>query len=156
MAVLALAAAFVLTVLAWLTVGLEMLDLMVQVQALERALRRPEVMPVSRGDAGPGMVDLRGGKFELEVLATAYSPDDPGVGSVTRSGIPVDHGVVAVDPDVIPIGSVVYIPGYGYAVAADTGGMIRGRRVDVYLPSRGEAVAWGVKRLKVTVYAGER
>lgn len=115
LAVLALAAAFVLTVLAWLAVGREMLELMVQVQVMERLLRAsPERSSVGPHSAemelasragSPGRVDLRGGSIEMEVLATAYSPEDPGVGNITRSGIPVDRGVVAVDPDVIPLGS---------------------------------------------------
>lgn len=165
LAVLALAAAFVLTVLAWLAVGREMLELMTQVQATERLLhalpdrspigiRSAETEPVSRAGS-PGRVNLRGGSIEMEVLVTAYSPEDPGVGNITRSGIPVDRGVVAVDPQVIPVGSVVHVPGYGYAVAADTGGLIRGRRIDVYLPSHGEAIKWGVKRLKITVYTAK-
>lgn|GEM_PF-4520208 len=162
LAVLALAAAFLLTVLAWIALGREMLELMTQVQAVERLLRAEDRMedggdhagPVSRG-GGPGRVNLRGG-VEMEVLVTAYSPEDPGVGGITRSGIPVDRGIVAVDPQVIPVGSVVHVPGYGYAVAADTGGLIRGRRIDVYLPSRGEAVNWGARRLRVTVYANAK
>lgn len=156
--VLALATAFILTVLAWLSLGRQMLDMMVRVQTLERLLRetksasREEAMPISRGLE---KINLNGSEFELEVVATAYAPGDPGVGGVTRSGIPVDHGVVAVDPDVIPIGSLVHVPGYGYAVAADTGGAIRGRRVDVYFADRSEAVRWGTRRLTVRIYRGD-
>lgn len=88
----------------------------------------------------------------LEVTVTAYSPEDPGVDDTTYTGLPVDIGVVAVDPSVIPLGSVVYVPGYGYAVALDRGGAIKGHRVDVYFPAREAASAWGVKKLKIRVF----
>lgn len=88
----------------------------------------------------------------LEVTVTAYSPEDPGVDDTTYTGLPVDIGVVAVDPSVIPLGSVVYVPGYGYAVALDRGGAIKGHRVDVYFPTREAATAWGVKKLKIRVF----
>lgn len=111
----------------------------------QRTIIRPEFEYASRSN----------NKTEIEVLVTAYSSEDPGVGNVAYSGIPVDRGVAAVDPDVIPIGSVIYVPDYGYAVAADTGGLIRGRRIDVYFPNRNEAIKWGVKELKVVIYGKE-
>ena len=160
LAVLALAVALLLTVLTWLAIGREMLELMSRAVLLEHFLKavpvtegRPE--PASRSEL-PMRVGLAGRTLELEVLATAYAPGDEGVDGITASGLPVDRGVAAVDPGVIPLGSVVHVPGYGYAVTADTGGLIKGRRIDVYLPSRGEAAAWGVRRVKVTVYAGDR
>lgn len=73
----------------------------------------------------------------IEMRATSYtaatsgkSQDHPAYG-VTRSGLPAGRGVVAVDPRVIPLGTRLYIPGYGVAVAGDTGGRILGRRVDL-------------------------
>ena len=76
----------------------------------------------------------------LRVHATWYSPasagrspSDPAYG-ITATGVPVTRGVVAVDPSVIPLGTRMYIPGYGYGVAADTGGGIRGDVIDLGYP----------------------
>lgn len=76
----------------------------------------------------------------LNVYATWYNPasagkppSDPGYG-ITATGVPVDYGVVAVDPSVIPLGTQMYIPGYGYGVAADTGGAISGYMIDLGYP----------------------
>ena len=74
---------------------------------------------------------------KISMLATPYSAatsgkdfDHPRYG-VTRSGLPAGFGVVAVDPKVIPLMTDLYIPGYGRAVAGDTGGLINGKRVDL-------------------------
>ena len=76
----------------------------------------------------------------LRVYATWYnaasagrSPSDPAYG-ITATGVRVERGVVAVDPSVIPLGTRLYVPGYGYAVAADTGGGIRGAMLDLGYP----------------------
>jgi 3D (Asp-Asp-Asp) domain-containing protein len=59
--------------------------------------------------------------------------------------------VIAVDPSVIPLGSKVYVEGYGEAVAADTGGAIKGSRIDVFVPSESDAQQFGRKSVKITV-----
>ena len=64
----------------------------------------------------------------MYVNATAYSADDPGNSAYTALGTHVRHGIIAVDPDIIPLGTHVYIPGYGDAVAEDVGGAIHGHR----------------------------
>jgi uncharacterized protein YabE (DUF348 family) len=65
---------------------------------------------------------------------------DPAYG-ITRSGVPLTKGIVAVDPNVIPLGTRLYIPGYGFAVAGDTGGGIVGEMIDLGYPD-GVAVDW--------------
>ncbi|RYL92697.1 peptidoglycan-binding protein LysM [Sporolactobacillus sp. THM7-4] len=60
--------------------------------------------------------------------------------------------VIAVDPRVIPLGSKVKIPGYGTAIARDTGRAIKGKVIDVHFKSRHQALKWGRKHLKITVY----
>ncbi|MDR7542515.1 MAG: ubiquitin-like domain-containing protein [Armatimonadota bacterium] len=86
----------------------------------------------------------------LLVLATAYAPNHGrGVDAVTATGLRARRGVVAVDPRVIPLGSVVYVEGYGVGVAADTGGAIRGRRVDVCFDTPREAYRWGRRVVRV-------
>lgn len=86
----------------------------------------------------------------ITVNATAYSGD-----GITASGTATmrnasGYSTIAVDPRVIPLGSRVYVEGYGYAVADDTGGAIKGNRIDVFFPSESEAQSWGVR--SVTVY----
>ena len=83
----------------------------------------------------------------ITVIATGY--DLPGS---TSTGLPVGYGVAAVDPSVIPLGTRMNIPGYGEAVAADTGGSIVGARIDLWFPTTGQADAWG--RRTVTIVVG--
>lgn len=70
----------------------------------------------------------------------------------TASGLPVGHGVVAVDPGVIPLGTRLYVPGYGSAVAADVGSAVRGLLIDLWFPSLQQALAWGRRTVTITVY----
>jgi len=87
------------------------------------------------------------GSRTLIVVASGYAL--PGR---TATGIKVGWGVVAVDPAVIPLGTRLAIPGYGEGVAADIGSAIRGARIDLWFPTRAQAVAWGVRTVTVTVY----
>ena len=86
----------------------------------------------------------------ITMEATAYLPTDGGGDGITATGIRARHGVVAVDPNVIPLGTRVYIPGYGEAIATDTGGDIIGNRIDVVLEDYGSAMQFG--RRTVDVY----
>ncbi|MBV8749727.1 MAG: DUF348 domain-containing protein [Candidatus Eremiobacteraeota bacterium] len=86
----------------------------------------------------------------LSMVATAYTAGCGGCSGTTASGRPAGHGVVAVDPRVIPLGTHMYIPGYGHAVAGDTGGAIRGNRIDLGFDSTAQAYQFG--RRSVTVY----
>ncbi|SUP40085.1 Cell wall-binding protein yocH precursor [Veillonella criceti] len=89
-------------------------------------------------------------KKTLTMNATAYSADDPGNTAYTARGNLLRRGYVSVDPDVIPLGTALYVEGYGYAVADDTGGSIIGNRIDLAMDSHGEAIQFG--RQTVTVY----
>lgn len=82
--------------------------------------------------------------------ATAYLPWDGGGDGITASGMPAQYGIAAVDTDVIPLGTRLYIPGYGEAIAADTGGAIVGDRIDLCMEDYGQAMDFG--RRYVTVY----
>ena len=88
----------------------------------------------------------------LTMEATAYYPLDCGGDGygITATGIPATYGVAAVDPYVIPLGTRLYIPGYGEAIAADTGGAIVGYRIDLCMESYDECMQFG--RRNVTVY----
>ncbi|MCL6610413.1 MAG: ubiquitin-like domain-containing protein [Peptococcaceae bacterium] len=99
---------------------------------------------------GTGQTVSRGGETirfreAMEVIATAYSH----TGYNTATGVRPEYGVVAVDPRVIPLGTRMYVEGYGYATALDTGGAIKGNRIDVFLESPAEASRWGVRTVKV-------
>jgi 3D (Asp-Asp-Asp) domain-containing protein len=97
--------------------------------------------------------------IKLKVTATAYTagpestqktPEHPAFG-ITFSGWRADIGVIAVDPEVIPLGSIVYVPGYGYAIALDRGGAIKGNRIDVFFHNLQTALEWGVKEVEIIV-----
>lgn len=83
----------------------------------------------------------------LTVSSTAYAL--PGT---TATGIPVGWGVVAVDPSVIPLGTRLFIPGYGEGVAADTGSAVRGATIDLWFPTLEQARAWGRKTVTITIH----
>ncbi len=87
---------------------------------------------------------------KVEMIATAYTAHDYGCSGITAMGLPAGRGIVAVDPRVIPLGTRLYISGYGYALAGDTGGAIRGNRVDLGFNSYRDAIRFG--RREVTVY----
>ncbi len=86
-------------------------------------------------------------KEELEVVATAYTH----TGNKTFTGVWPKVGTVAVDPRVIPLGSRLYVEGYGFGVAQDTGGFIKGNRIDVFLETEAETRRWGRKPVKVYI-----
>ena len=70
----------------------------------------------------------------------------------TATGVPTSKGVVAVDPLVIPLGTRMYVPGYGEGVAADTGSAVVGRTIDVWFKSCAQAMAWGRKTVTITLH----
>ncbi|PRS00396.1 peptidoglycan-binding protein [Bacillus sp. NMCN6] len=92
---------------------------------------------------------------EMTVTATAYTANDGGISGITATGVNLNKNpnakVIAVDPNVIPLGSKVYVEGYGEAIAADTGGAIKGNKIDVHVPSKSQAKNWGVKSVQVKV-----
>jgi 3D (Asp-Asp-Asp) domain-containing protein len=102
---------------------------------------KPAAVPVDAPGTAPA------GARVLVVTALAYSL--PGR---TASGLPVGQGVIAVDPAVIPLGSRVFVPGYGRAVAADTGSAIRGNIIDLWMPTMAQAQSWGSRTVTITIY----
>lgn len=86
----------------------------------------------------------------LTMEATAYTPYDAGVIGITANGNAMRRGLVAVDTRVIPFGTRLYIEGYGYAIADDTGGAIRGNKIDLAMDTLEEAFQFG--RRSVTVH----
>lgn len=92
---------------------------------------------------------------EIIVEASAYTASCEGCSGITATGMNLKANpnakVISVDPAVIPLGSKVYVEGYGEAIAGDTGGAIKGKRIDVFFPSQQDAINFGVKQLKVTI-----
>jgi 3D (Asp-Asp-Asp) domain-containing protein len=124
-----------------------------------RILRAPRPRIVADGiPSGPlSSFEARGvasmalmARSAIEMLATAYTAECAGCGGMTAIGRRAGYGIVAVDPRVIPLGTRLYIQGYGLAVAGDTGGSIVGRRIDLGFDSIREAMLFG--RRPVTVY----
>lgn len=89
----------------------------------------------------------------LDMIATAYtaSPSENGGSTRSATGNSLIFGVVAVDPRVIPLGTKLYVEGYGFAYACDTGGAIKGNRIDLLMPSRSASNQWGRRHVKVHV-----
>lgn len=92
---------------------------------------------------------------ELIMEATAYTASCEGCSGITATGINLKENsnakIISVDPTIIPLGSKVYVEGYGEAIAGDTGGAIKGNKIDVFIPSQQDAINFGVKQLKVTI-----
>jgi 3D (Asp-Asp-Asp) domain-containing protein len=92
----------------------------------------------------------------ITVKAYAYTLNCKGCSGITATGLNLKKNpsikAIAVDPKVIPLGSKVYVEGYGYAVAADKGGGIKGNKIDVFMPTKSKAIQWGVRTVKVKVY----
>ena len=107
----------------------------------------PPTTTTTTEDVSTATVVAPVGSRTLVVDAVAYHL--PGH---TASGLPVGVGVIAVDPSVIPLGTRVFVPGYGPAVAADTGSAIRGAIIDLWMPSTAAARAWGRRTVTITVY----
>ena len=89
----------------------------------------------------------------LTMEATAYTADTATAypTGYTATGVLAREGIVAVDPHVIPLGTTVFVPGYGIAVAADTGGAIIGNRIDLCMDRYGDAVNFGRRMVQVYI-----
>lgn len=111
-----------------------------EAEAARVAAQRTPVQAAAANEARPVVLDGFLGTFEI----TCYS-----LRGTTASGRPVGDDVVAVDPDVIPLGSHIVIDGIGERVAADTGGSIKGNRLDIWMSSRDDCIQFGRQHRKV-------
>lgn len=91
----------------------------------------------------------------LTMVATAYDPcyecNYPYYGAPSYIGLPLAYGIIAVDPNVIPMGTRLYVEGYGEGIAADQGSAIKGNRIDLCFPTHQQALDYGIKTVKVTI-----
>ena len=103
----------------------------------------------------PAAVQTSASVKEMTVTATAYTAYCPGCSGTTATGIDLranpNQKVIAVDPSVIPLGSRVWVEGYGEAIAGDTGGAIKGKIIDLFMPKEQDALNWGRKTVKIKI-----
>ena len=92
---------------------------------------------------------------EMTVTATAYTAYCTGCSGTTAYGIDLrsnpNQKVIAVDPSIIPLGTKVWVEGYGEAIAGDVGSAIKGHKIDVFIPTYENAMEWGVKKVKIKI-----
>jgi len=109
----------------------------------------PEIVAVWPGAVPAGALIAR------TMVATAYEPGPRSCGrhadGITATGVPARRGVIAVDPRVIPLGSTVYVEGYGYALAADVGGAIKGNKIDLCYATVRECLQFGRRKVLMWV-----
>lgn len=99
--------------------------------------------------------DTNSGSKTITMRSTAYTANCAGCSGITATGINLNNNphmkVIAVDPSVIPLGTRVHVEGYGEAIAGDTGGAIKGNKIDVHVPTKSDAYSWGRRSVKVTI-----
>lgn len=121
---------------------------------LKKKISSIPVAAPSRGGTKTASASKSAGKT-INVVATAYTAYCNGCSGVTATGINLRNNpglkVIAVDPKVIPLGTKVYVEGYGYAVAGDTGGAIKGNKIDLFMSSKSSALKFGRKTIQVKV-----
>lgn len=123
-------------------------------ETIEETVTKPAAPEIIKVGARDTIDTSRGAmRFQraLHMEASAYLPSDGNGAGITATGIAARRGIVAVDPGVIPLGTRLYIPGYGPAVAADTGGAIRGNTIDLCMESYSEAMQFGRRTVKVYI-----
>ncbi|NLY21270.1 MAG: DUF348 domain-containing protein [Tissierellia bacterium] len=119
----------------------------------ERVLEEPTIEIVEEGTKVSAGLEGKTVVKSMVMHATAYSMNEAGLSHKTASGIDLRQNsrVIAVDPKVIPLGTRVYVEGYGEAIAGDTGGAIKGNKIDVHLNSVNECYQWGRKNVTVHI-----
>lgn len=91
---------------------------------------------------------------EPRILPTTFTATAYCLKGQTASGVSVRRGIIAADPKILPLGSVVRIHAGSYSgiyTVMDTGGAIRGQRIDIYLPTRTEAMKFGSRKVKIQI-----
>lgn len=107
-------------------------------------VREPKTRVVAKSTRGM----IAGAEYTKKFTVKAYSYCVKGT---TASGTTAREGIIAVDPSVIPLGTKVYVEGYGFATAEDTGGNIKGNTIDVYKNTESECLNWGVRHVSIYI-----
>ena len=126
-----------------------------KVETVEQEESAEKAEPVAQSNEQEQSNEASSNGETKTVTATAYTAKCDGCSGVTSTGIDLNADpnkkVIAVDPSVIPLGTEVYVEGYGKAVAGDTGGAIKGNKIDLHVPSKEEANSWGVQTVNVEI-----
>ena len=114
---------------------------------------KPEQKVQAKTEAQPTPVKTSSSSKTVVVSATGYSTQQPGLSTHTAMGIDLtkNPNVIAVDPSVIPLGSKVEVPGFGVFIAGDTGGAIKGNKIDIHFSTVQQALNWGRRTITVKV-----
>jgi peptidoglycan DL-endopeptidase CwlO len=120
--------------------------LLAQASAAERRTQEitPAPAPVAASETASTPAPVGG--TQMIVSSTGYC-----LRGTTATGIQAGWGTIAVDPAVIPLGTKMFVPGYGDGVAADTGSAVSGRRIDVWFPTCAQALQWGRRVVTITL-----
>lgn len=121
--------------------------------AKEKAAKEEAAKEAEAAEAAAETSTPQGETMMMESTAYSYAEGDIGGGTVTALGQDLTQNpmAVAVDPSVIPLGTRLYVEGYGEAIASDTGGAIQGNIIDVHFADPGQLSAWGRRMVKVTI-----
>ena len=121
----------------------------IQAQKLLEKRKKEQEEKEKQAQSAPKNVSGR----TITMRSTAYTsdPSENGGYSTTAMGTAIRYGVAAVDPNVIPLGTRLYIEGYGYARAEDTGGAIKGNKIDLVFGSKSQSNNWGRRPVRVTI-----
>lgn len=123
-----------------------------KIDELEAEARRRQATNIQK-EQEPAVANQNSGKT-MTMEATAYSTAEPGLSRYTANGtdLHTNPRVIAVDPSVIPLGTKVTVEGYGTYIAADTGGAIKGNRIDIHFSTVQECINFGRKNVKITIH----
>ncbi|MCR6096385.1 peptidoglycan-binding protein [Salipaludibacillus agaradhaerens] len=123
--------------------------------ALHTALQQPENRTITSRSNQQEEKQTQSHGTTIQMEATAYTAYCDGCSGITYTGLDLRSNpakkVIAVDPQVIPLGSKVYVEGYGEAIAADIGGAIKGNRIDIFIPNKDDALKFGRQMVDVTI-----
>lgn len=122
-----------------------------KIQAQKLAEKRKKEQEEKEKQAQSAPKNVSGRTITMRSTAYTSDPSENGGYSTTAMGTAIRYGVAAVDPNVIPLGTRLYIEGYGYARAEDTGGAIKGNKIDLVFGSKAQSNRWGRRTVRVTI-----
>ncbi len=122
-----------------------------KIQAQKLAEKRKKEQEEKEKQAQSAPKNVSGRTITMRSTAYTSDPSENGGYSTTAMGTAIRYGVAAVDPNVIPLGTRLYIEGYGYARAEDTGGAIKGNKIDLVFGSKSQSNSWGRRTVRVTI-----
>lgn len=127
-----------------------------KLKSRQELIEKNKRFPMLHGDVSQflGSMEVVATGYYAGVESTGKRPGHPEYG-ITFSGVKVRQGVlstIAADPKVFPLGTILYIPGYGYGIVADTGSAIKGKKIDLYYTTKAQIYKeWGKRTVQVFV-----